>query len=164
MNVRDEGPADHDAIHHLIKQAFGRESEAVLVDALRRNGDIVSALVAEQDGRIVGHAVLSRLISPDGSLALGPVSVLPGHRRQGAGAALIQASIEQAGTAGWEAIFVLGDPAYYERFGFRSETAIGFETPYPVQYFMALGLKKGALLARCGAVEYPEAFAALPPD
>lgn len=164
MNVRDEGPADHGHIHDLIKQAFGRESEAVLVEALRQNGDIVGALVAEQDGRIVGHAVLSRLISPDGSLALGPVSVLPGRQRQGAGAALIQGSIAQAGAAGWEAIFVLGDPAYYERFGFRSETAIGFETPYPIQYFMALELKKGALLARCGPVDYPRAFAALPSD
>ena len=163
MNVRDEDPADHGAIRNLIEQAFGRDSEAVLVDALRRNGDIVGALVAEQDGRIVGHAVLSRLISPDGSLALGPVSVLPGRQRQGAGTALIQASITQASAAGWEAIFVLGDPAYYERFGFRSETAIGFETPYPIQYFMALELTKGALLARCGAVEYPQAFAALPP-
>lgn len=164
MNVRDEVPADHGAVRDLIEQAFGRKSEAVLVEALRRNGDIVDALVAEQDRCIVGHAVLSRLISPDGSLALGPVSVLPGRQRQGAGTALIRASIAQAGAAGWEAIFVLGNPAYYERFGFRSETAIGFETPYPVQNFMALELKKGALLARCGAVEYPQAFAALPPD
>lgn len=164
MNVRDEGPADHGAIHDLIRQAFGRESESVLVEALRRDGDMVGALVAERDGRIVGHAVLSRLISPDGSLALGPVSVLPGHQRQGTGTALIQASIELAGQAGWEAIFVLGEPAYYERFGFRSETAIGFETPYPVQYFMALELKKGALLAHYGPVDYPRAFAALPPN
>lgn len=164
MNVRDEDPADHGPIRDLIEQAFGRESEAVLVDALRRDGDIVGALVAEQDGRIVGHAVLSRLISPGGSLALGPVSVSPGRQRQGVGTALIRTCVEQAGMAEWEAIFVLGDPDYYERFGFRAETAIGFETPYPVQYFMALELKKGSLLARCGAVEYPQAFAALPPD
>lgn len=164
MNIRDEGLADHGAIHYLLRQAFGRESEAILVKSLRRDGDIVGALVAEQDGRIVGYAVLSRLISPDGSLALGPVSALPGHQRQGVGTALIQASIAQAGTAGWEAIFVLGEPDYYERFGFRSETAIGFETPHPIQYFMALELKKGALLARYGPVDYPRAFAALPPD
>lgn len=164
MKIRDPAPADRDAIRDLIRQAFGREAEAVLVDALRRDDDIAGAWVAEQDGSVVGHAVLSRLTSPDGSLALGPVSVLPTHRRQGIGTALIRTCVEQAGKAGWEAIFVLGEPAYYERFGFRAETAVGFETPYPVQYFMALELKKGALLSRCGVIEYPRAFAALPAD
>lgn len=164
MNIRDEGTADRGAIHDLIRQAFGREAEAALVDALRRDGDIVGALVAEHDQKIIGHVVLSRLISPDGSLALGPVSVLPERQRQGIGAALIRSCVEQAGKAEWEAIFVLGEPAYYERLGFRAETAIGFETPYPVHNFMALELKKGALLARCGPVEYPRAFAALPVD
>lgn len=159
MKIRDEGPDDHSAIHDLIRQAFGRESEAILVEALRRDGDIVGALVAEHGNSIVGHIVLSRLTSPDGSLALGPVSVPPEYQRQGIGTALIRACVEQAGKAKWEAIFVLGEPAYYERFGFRAETAIGFETPYPVHNFMALELKKGALLARCGPVEYPRAFA-----
>ena len=59
---------------------------------------------------------------------------------------------------GWEAVFVLGDPAYYERFGFSVAAAAGFASPYAGPYFMALGLNDGIIAPRTGRLAYARAF------
>ncbi len=159
MQIRDETPTDAPAIRRVVEAAFGQADEADLVDALRTSGDVVISLVAEDGNQIVGHILLSRLQAPDRCLALAPVSVTPSRQNQGTGTRLIEQGLAQAKRDGWRAVFVLGEPAYYERFGFSTAAADKFETAYPRAYFMALELAPGALANRSGAVIYPLPFA-----
>lgn len=158
--IRAERPADKAAVRAVVKAAFGRDDEADLVDALRGDNDIALALVAEDGGTMTGHIVLSRLLAPARALALAPVSVLPAHQGRGIGSALIREALRLARQAGWQSVFLLGEPAYYSRFGFRRELAAGFASPYTGAYFMALELRHGALDGG-GNVIYAPAFAAL---
>ena len=119
------------------------------------------ALLAELDGRLAGHILLSRMTAPVPALGLAPVSVHPDHQGRGLGAALIGDSLRRARAAGWRAVFLLGEPDYYGRFGFRADTAAPFASPYAGPYFLALELAPDALAGRSGPVEYARAFAAL---
>jgi predicted GNAT family acetyltransferase len=74
--------------------------------------------------------------APFRALALAPVSVAPERQKAGIGSALVRSAVERARQAGWEAVFVLGDPAYYGRFGFDAHRAAGFSTPYAGEHFM----------------------------
>ena len=145
----------------MIVAAFDQGTEADLVDALRDSGDAVLSLVADDDGEIVGHVLLSKLRAPDQCVALAPVSVTPGRQNQGIGSKLIFEGLARARRDGWRAMFVLGEPGYYQRFGFNAATAEKFETPYPKPYFMALKLAPHALNGRAGEVIYAPPFLAL---
>ncbi len=96
----------------------------------------------------------------DRAVALAPLSVAPARQGQGIGASLVRAAIERARGEGWEAIFVLGDRGYYERFGFDAAAAEGFATPYAGAHFMVLSLT-ATLPARNGELRHAPAFAAL---
>lgn len=157
MLIREETPADRLAVHSLIACAFGRHDEAHLADALRASGDAVVSMVADDGGTIVGHVILSRLTQPGGALALAPVSVEPARQGMAIGSALIETALAQAREDDWGAVFVLGEPDYYERFGFAVDTARPFASPYPVEFMMALELRAGAL-AGGGELVYPPAF------
>ncbi|WP_114954926.1 GNAT family N-acetyltransferase [Sphingosinicella terrae] len=158
--VRPETPADFPATAGLIERAFGGADEARLVERLRADGDAAIALVAEADGRILGHILFSPMRAPMRALGLAPLAVDPVHQRQGLGAALVREGLARAAADGWEAIFVLGDPVYYGRFGFSAELACGFESPYAGPYLQALALG-GTMPARSGRVDYAKAFEAL---
>jgi putative acetyltransferase len=158
MIIREEIPNDIGAIRRLVLAAFGQAAEAGLVESLRASGDVVTSLVADEDGDIVGHVLFSKLQAPEGCLGLAPVSVLPGRQNQGIGSKLIQAGLARVKDDGWQAVFLLGEPAYYERFGFLVTQADRFETIYPKPYVMALELAPGALAARTGALIYAAPF------
>ena len=158
MEIREALPADYRAIYEVVRSAFAQEAEAQLVDALRASGDAVIDLVAVIDGGISGHVLFSRLRTPRGSLALAPVSVTPGKQNRGQGSALILEGIARAKKAGWRAVFLLGDPEFYRRFGFEVEKAAKFETEYAKAYFMALELQVGALEKSSGAVVFARPF------
>ena len=87
-------------------------------------------LVAEDRGRIVGHVALSKMEAPEGWLALAPVSVDPKRQKKGIGSALCQMAVDYANAP----VVVLGDPAFYARFGFDYERAGKLQTPFPVAY------------------------------
>ncbi len=161
MIVRDTRPADHSAVRAVVEAAFGQPVEADLVEALRASGDAVFDLVAEADGSVVGHILLSKLQAPVRCLGLAPVSVAPDRQGRGIGAALIREALARAKEASWAAVFLLGDPAYYSRFGFAVEAAAKFESDYPKAYVMALALQPGALEARDGPLTYAPPFSAL---
>lgn len=161
MDVREELTSDHDAVRAVVEAAFGQPVEADLVDALRRDGDVEISLVAVEGDAVIGHILFSRMTAPVRALGLAPVSVLPGHQGKGIGSKLIQESLTLAKAGGWEAVFLLGDPAYYSRFGFRADTAEAFTSPYAGPYFMAIELAEGALAGKSGDVGYPRAFAAM---
>ena len=162
FQVRLEGHTDVDAIRTVNREAFGGEAEVELVDALRANGDAAVSLVAETDTGLVGHILFSRLpVHAPGTevaaVALAPMSVLPEWQRRGVGSALVRTGLDRCRNAGFEAVVVLGHPAYYPRFGFSTDLAEQLQAPFSGPAFMALELVPGALRDG-GVVRYPDAF------
>ena len=160
--IREAREVDTGAIDRITRAAFASAehsdgTEAAIVDALRQAGALTCSLVAEQDGAIVGHVAFSpvRIGGEDlGWHGLGPVSVDPAHQRQGVGDQLIReglARLRQAGSAG---CVVLGEPAYYDRFGFKADTRLTYAGP-PAEYFQSL-VFSGSMPV--GAVTYHPAF------
>ena len=139
MILRRELPSDVAAVREVHARAFDRPGEdvapeAVLVDGLRDDGDVVPGLsiVAERDGAVVGHVVCSSArIGERPSLGLGPLGVLPAHQRQGVGSALVHGVLAAADALGAGEVVLLGDPAYYGRFGFVLAAPIGITPPEP---------------------------------
>lgn len=158
MFIRNETIADIVNIAAVIERAFGRADEARLVERLRNDGDAAISLVATSGDAVVGHVLLSPMSAPFHALGLAPLSVLPQWQRRGIGSALIEAAVQRARARECRAIFVLGDPDYYGRFGFRTDLAVGFSSPYAGPHFMVLPLG-GALPVVRGRVEYAAAFA-----
>ena len=158
--IRDESPSDREAVREVHRLAFGGEVEGRLVDAVRQSGDAAISLVAEQESRIVGHVLLSRLEAPMRALALAPLGVLPRYQGRGIGSALVRSALAWAQNDGWAAIFVVGEPAFYRRFVFSVEAARGFASPYAGEFFMVCALVPEAL-ATTGRIDYPAPFADL---
>lgn len=158
--IAPETEADHRAIHLLTRTAFGRTEEADLIDALRSEGALALSLTARLGRAYLGHAGFSELKAPFPAWALAPVSVRKCCRGQGVAAALIREGIARARAAGIAALFVLGDPKYYARFGFSARAARGFDGPWSGPYFQVLPLG-GAPLAR-GPLRYAAPFSARP--
>lgn len=163
--VRRALDADNAVIRKVESAAFPSAVEADLVESLIAAGDATLSLVAEEDGRVLGHILCSRMkVEVEGvpvrAVGLAPVAVLPEHQGRGIGGALIRAAIEGSKAAGEEMIFVLGEADYYTRFGFTAETARPFASPYAGEYFMALRFD-GASSPRSGKADYAAAFAAL---
>jgi putative acetyltransferase len=166
--VRCERPGDEDAIAVVHGAAFDRGDGAVppevpLVNDLRTSADWIAALsfVAELDGAIAGHVVCSRAVVADDQpvLGLGPLGVAPPHQRQGVGLALMHAVLGAADALGEPLVALLGNPRYYERFGFVASTTLGITAPdasYGVA-FQARPLTTWTASIR-GAFRYAAAF------
>jgi putative acetyltransferase len=164
--VRPETPADRAAIREVNRLAFGQEQEAWLVDALREAGYVRASLVAEADGRVVGHVLWSALSIDTGggtvpALALAPMAVLPSHQRRGIGSRLVREGLRACRDAGHRVVIVLGHPAFYPRFGFSAKLAERLKSPFSGPAFMAVELVPGALEGVEGEVRYPPPFAGL---
>lgn len=158
MHIRFETPDDKAAIHEVTRAAFGRDVEADLVDNLRDGGHLMLSLVAEEDGRIVGHAAYSpgRIeLSAGGEVAvaaLGPISVLPDVQAKGIGGRLIERGFEECLALDLDLTFLLGHPSYYPRFGWVPAKALGVRwapdtSGHPNPAFMVKELRPGALAA-----------------
>ena len=165
MQVRAEQTADIPLVHTLNCAAFESHAEARIVDALRAQADVISVVAAEDDG-IVGHIMFSpvRLSGAEGvrAMALAPMAVAPARQRAGIGSALVRDGLARCREQGVEAVFVVGHPAYYPRFGFSLASGFGItcEFEVPDEAFMALELAPGALRGRTGQVLFHEAFRA----
>jgi putative acetyltransferase len=148
MLVRRETPADVAAVRAVTAAAFagaaysappveadGAPGEATLVGWLREDPGWVPelSLVAEDgDGSVVGHVVCTRgSVGEARALGLGPLSVAPHRQRAGVGSALVHAVLGAADALGEPVVVLLGDPAYYARFGFRPAADLGIEAPDP---------------------------------
>ena len=164
MEIRPERPGDAARVHALNRAAFESDTEATLVDALRARAAGTISLVAEEDGEIVGHIMFSPVQltgAPDvRALALAPMAVAPGRQRTGVGSALVRRGLEHSRASSADAVFVVGHPAYYPRFGFTlaSGAGIACEFEVPDEAFMVLELVPGVLAQRGGTVVYHEAF------
>lgn len=132
LTIRPETPDDFPTIHAVQAAAFGQALEADLVDAIRESGAARISLVAELDGAIVGHILFSP-VTIDGAnegLGLAPVGVRPDLHGQGIGAALCRAGLDECRSLGARYVVVLGDPAYYSRFGFARASDFGLGNVY----------------------------------
>jgi len=135
MIIRSERKADIEAIFEITKEAFrnhpySNQTEQFIVNALRAANALTISLVAEVADRVVGHVAFSPVTisgsSPDW-YGLGPVSVLPQFQRQGIGQALIHEGLSLLKSMGARGCVLVGEPDYYNRFGFRSFTDLIFE-------------------------------------
>lgn len=161
--IRPEQSGDIAEVRDVNERAFGRKDEADLVDALREDALRIASLVAVAAGRVVGHAMFSRVwiddVSPTVTIAsLAPVAVLPEHQRKGIGSALIARGIEECRSAGWPAVIVVGHAEYYPRFGFSAAAVSHLQSPYAGPYFMGFDLRPGTLASLRGRVRYPGVF------
>ena len=160
--IRPERAGDQSAIHNVVAAAFAGlphsdGSEPGVVDRLRADGDLTISLVAEDGGEVIGHVAFSPVAISDGSegwFGLGPVAVAPERQREGIGAALIDRGLALLHERGAVGCVVLGDPAYYARFGFAHDPALAYPGP-PPEYFqrLVIGVSNAS-----GIVTYAPAF------
>ena len=162
--IRPEKPADVTRIHAIHAASFPTPAEARLVDLLRAAGSLPVSLVAEVGGVIVGHVAFSP-VRADAAIAgagLAPIAVADPYRRRGIGAALVRTGLDACREANFGWAVVLGEPAYYSRFGFRAASEFGLSDEYRGgSAFQAIELIGGALPVGAGLVRYAQEFATL---
>jgi putative acetyltransferase len=130
VKIRPERLEDRPASIEVERAAFGRPLEADIAVAVRDDPGSV-ALVAEEDGEVVGHVQLSTAwVGDDEVLALGPIGVAPAWQRRGIGTALVVAALDAARDAGACAVILLGDPGYYGSRGFEPAASHGLGNPF----------------------------------
>ncbi|MDA9951633.1 N-acetyltransferase [Oligoflexaceae bacterium] len=173
IEIRRERVGDFEAVDRIIRDAFlsaehadGNEHE--LVARLRRSAEFVAdlSLVAEVEGEIVGHLILTPIVivGPTGkinpSLALAPVSVDPKYQKQGIGRELIMNCHKKAKSLGFKSIILLGHPEYYPKFGYEKASLYKINPPFevPDEAFMVIDLVGDGLKGISGTVKYPNSF------
>lgn len=159
MQIRQARLGDYRAIYELVRQAFagshisdGREQDWVITQRGKKQHIPKLELVAEHNGKIVGHVLMTlhenrTIESIPSALYLAPLSVHPMFQGQGVGSALVRAVCAYGTELGYRAAFLVGDPAYYSRFGFRSVTEFGLQncSQIPDAYVQAVELQPDAL-------------------
>jgi putative acetyltransferase len=162
--VRSEAAGDLSAIREVNLASFPSDAESRLVDMLRAGGHLSVSLVAEVDGRVVGHVAFSPVTTAAGDIGAGlaPVAVMPGSRCVGIGSELIERGLAACASLGLGWAVVLGAPAFYSRFGFRPASEFGLTSEYSDgPQFQAIDLIEGSLPADAGLVRYAPEFAML---
>jgi putative acetyltransferase len=164
MRIRAHARDDDHAVRQVNESAFPTPAEAGLVERLRAEADPVISLVAEDDSGLVGHILFSP-VSLDAdpgfpAMGLAPLAVAPNRQRRGIGSAMLRAGLDAGRGLGCRAVFVLGHPDYYPRFGFVAASRYGIESGFevPDEAFMALELEPGALNGLAGTIHYHPAF------
>lgn len=143
INIRPEQERDIPQIHNVIKSAFksvsySNQKEHFLVDALREAGALEISLVAELHEKIVGHIAFSKVTingQNEDWYGLAPVSVLPKYQDKGIGSKLILEGLEKIKKSGADGCVLLGEPKYYNRFGFEQSDQLNLEG-VPPEYFL----------------------------
>lgn len=165
FRIRTELPNDVAAVESVTIAAFALAAHADgneyrIVTELRRVGALAVSLVAEDGkGIVIGHVAVSRVTIADGArdwYGLGPLSVVPVYQGHGIGGALVKAALGALRRMDAAGCVLVGDPAFYARFGFRNEPAL-VHPGLPAEYFQAIAL---AGTVPSGIVAYHESFAA----
>ena len=147
ITIRPETPSDEDPIEQVTRRAFlshpySHQTEQFIVRALRADDALSVSLVAEDAGRIVGHLALSP-VTIDGGVSgwygLGPISVEPDLQRRGIGRALMERGLAELRNIKANGCVLVGDPAFYIRFGFANNPALVLEG-VPPEFFLSLSL------------------------
>ena len=164
MIIRKEIQSDVGAISDITKAAFehhpySNNTEQFIINALRAANALTISLVAEVDGKLVGHIAFSPVTFSDGSenwYGLGPISVEPDYQKQGIGTKLVNEGLRLLKDLGAEGCVLVGNPNYYERFGFRSLNGLKHEG-VPQENFLALSFCSRIPV---GVVQFHQAFSA----
>jgi len=143
--IRNETDADISIITEVTVAAFktlkiSNQTEQFIIEALREAQDLALSLVAEVDGRVVGHIAFSPVTISDGTMnwyGLGPVSVLPEYQRKGIGRVLIKEGLSRLKDLGAKGCCLVGHPEYYRKFGFENASSLVLEG-VPQEVFFAL--------------------------
>ena len=162
--IRSETDADASAITEVTVAAFetleiSNHTEQFIIAALRAAGALTLSLVAEVEGRVIGHIAFSPVTISDGTrnwYGLGPVSVLPAYQRQGVGKALIREGLARLKAMNAQGCCLVGHPDYYRKFGFRNMPGLVLEG-VPQEVFFALSFDGQTPQ---GTVAFHEAFKA----
>lgn len=162
--IRGEVSGDAQSIQAVTATAFSQarhtsHTEQYIVNVLRKTGQLAVSLVAEADGIVIGHVAVSPVSISDGApgwFGIGPISVLPQHRRRGIGAQLMRDALGLLRRRGASGCVVLGEPGYYRRFGFLTDSNLVLPG-VPPEYFQVLSF---AASKPRGIVTYHEAFSA----
>lgn len=168
LTIRTENEKDFSQIYDFVRIAFETAkvsdgTEQDFVNQLRASGNYIPelALVAEINGSIVGHIMLTKYVVHDSDqnhdvLLLAPLAVGLDYRSQGVGSKLVEKSFEIAREMGYSSAIVLGDPAYYHRFGFKTSAdfLITCVNDIPAQYVQACELVAGSLAHISGTIEF----------
>jgi len=165
IKIRPETKKDIAKVRKINTAAFETEAEANIVDALRKSTTPVISLVAEVNGKVVGHILFSPVTlsadEPDVKIAgLAPMAVLPEFQNQGIGSDMVKQGLKRCAANGYEAAVVLGHPDFYPRFGFEPAARFGIKCEYdvPDEVFMIKALKKGGPFGYKGTVRYHRLF------
>ena len=157
--IRETRESDLEEVFNLIHAAFGNRAESDLVKQLISDGDVLINLLVESLDIIIGNVVVSKItMEPDIGLFCGgvaPVSVVPDQQSSGVGSKLMTAAINESKKMGIDALFLLGDPNYYKRFGFIVSK---LKNDYSVEHFQELELTEGCLVNIKSKVTYANAF------
>ncbi|MFW9893917.1 MAG: GNAT family N-acetyltransferase [Candidatus Thorarchaeota archaeon] len=164
MIIRNEVASDIEAISDVTKTAFenhpySNNTEQFIINALRGANALAISLVAELEEKVVGHIAFSPVTFSDGSenwYGLGPISVLPDYQKQGIGTKLVNKGLSLLKALGAKGCVLVGDPNYYERFGFKSPDGLKYEG-VPQENFLALSFCNRIPV---GIVEFHKAFSA----
>lgn len=143
--IRDETEADIAVITEVTVAAFetmeiSNQTEQFIIEALRAAKALTVSLVAEVDGRVIGHIAFSPVTISDGTrnwYGLGPVSVLPDYQRKGIGKALIREGLSRLKDLNARGCCLVGHPDYYRKFGFKNISGLVHEG-VPQEVFLAL--------------------------
>lgn len=162
--IRNEDESDIQAISEITRAAFenhpySHQTEEFIVKALRDANALTISLVAVADNKVVGHIAFSPVTISDGSLGwygLGPISVLPELQKQGIGKSLISEGLSSLKSLGAKGCILVGDPGYYERFGFRSPPDLVIDG-VPQENVLVLPFEESKA---SGTVVFHEGFAA----
>jgi putative acetyltransferase len=164
VTIRTEDHADLDAIRKVHVESFPTHLEAQLVDELRDSGRLRISLVAEEEGKVVGHVAFSpvSLANTTDGAGLGPVAVRSAFRKRGIAEKLIRDGLARCNTLQFGFVVVLGDPHYYGRFGFVPAARWGLSDEFRGgDAFQAMELRSGAIPSEGGLVHYPPEFNAV---
>lgn len=177
FSVRLETEQDYQAVEHLTREAFWDVyqpgcAEHLVAHNLRQHQDFIAALdfvaVVKEDNveKIVGNIMYSKGVLVDKNqqqyqiITCGPLSVLPTYQRLGVGKLLLKVSLQVAKELGYKVVFLMGNPDYYQRFGFQAADKFGVTTADGKNFpaFMLLELVQGSLVGKTGRYIYSEAF------
>jgi putative acetyltransferase len=180
IEIRIERAEDAAEVRAINEQAFGQPTEADIVDRLREACPDCLSLVAEEDGRVVGHILFSPATietasgadrtsggaseAPGGTIegmGLAPMAVLPDRQRQGVGSTLVRRGLEILRKRRCPFVIVLGHPNYYPRFGFEVASKHGLRSQWdgvPDEAFMVLVMHNDIVGRTSGTARYRAEF------
>jgi len=162
--LRPEMPDDLPGIRFVEESAFSHHTEAELMDLARARGKTILSMVAVQDGCVRGHVLFTPITFDPPCpgcrcLGLGPIAVQSEHQRKGIGSRLMRAGLDHVRRLDYMLVVLLGDPAYYSRFGFMPAGAFGLSSDYgDSDEFQVLELRPGVLTGMAGKIKYIPEF------